>query len=376
MPPSTLALLPPSTLARACHRCSLEELQFALQELGVREEQAQSRAAAELLQLASADDGGAASDGTIGYEAFMAFQRRVGLLQAISAVDHQQAHALEEQHAVAAGAAQHAGSSGGCQAGSPGSSIDDSSFFCDPSPPAGLAWTSGSFDGGDASAGGSSSRLAARAIACRAQSSAFLHRSVAALRWRPAFQAGSQVRGAVLVRATPVETASSSSADSVDVDTEGQPEAASSSKPIHLDSGMRNSAVAMRVGSTASAASSSSSSDSGGSSTADQSLLQKPQRLPPPERGAADGADASDASQRDAAAVWKASRAVQDIVRLVSWDGPPPADAAWRLVAAPCNPHRVLNAAGEALPAAAPGGAQALRVPEQGPCVVGAVLDR
>lgn len=352
----------------------------------MREERAQSRAAAELLQLASADDGGAPGDGTIGYEAFMAFQRRVGLLQAISAVDQQQAHALEEQHAAAAGAAQHLG---GGQAGAAGGSMDEGSLFCDPPSAAGLAWASGSFDGGDAPAGGSSSRVAARAIACRAQSSGAPHRSAAALRWRPPGQAACHQRGTVLVRATSVGTASSSSSscsssDSADFDAE----AVSSSGAAHLDGSVRNSAVAMRVGSSSSAPASSSaaaSSDNGNGSAngssgaADQALLQKPERRPPPQRDAADEPDAATTSQRDAAAVWKASRAVQGIVRLVSGGGPPPADAAWQLVAAPCNPHRVLDAAGEALPAAASGGdhgTQALRVPEQGPCVVGAVLDR
>ncbi|KAL4427713.1 hypothetical protein ABPG75_001802 [Micractinium tetrahymenae] len=375
-------------------RISLEELQFALQELGVREAQAQSRAAAELLQLACADDGGASGDGTIGYEAFMAFQRRVGLLQAISAVDHQQAHVLEEQHAAAAEAAQHPGSSGGAQAGAAGGSVDEGSLFCDPPSAAGLAWASGSFDGGDSSAGGSGSRLAARALACRAQSSSASPSSGAALRWQPPGHPAGHCRGALLVRATPVETASSSSSsisssDSADSDSEAQPEASSRTGATHVCSGVRNSAVAMRVGSSNGAASnngSSSSSGSGSGGAEDQSLLQKPERRAPPERGelplaAAEElpADADAPSQRDAAAVWRASRAVQGIVRLVSGSGPPPADATWQLVAAPCNPHRVLNAAGDALPAAAAGieqCSQVLRVPEEGPCIIGAVLDR
>lgn len=366
---------------------SLEELQFALQELGVREEEAQSRAAAELLQLASADAGGDAGDGTVGYDAFMALQRRVGLLQAISAVDHRQAHALEGRHSAAPVAAQHPGGGSTC------GSLDEGSLFCDPPPAAGLAWSSGSFDGGDACAGGSASRLAARAIACQAQRSRPADSAAAGLRWRPPSQAVAHVRGAVLVRATPVETASSSascsSSDSVDSDGEGQPEAAGSSAAAHLDSGVRNSAVAMRIGSSNGAASSSNGATSasngsgggGGGTAADKALLQKPERRPPPERGVGDAPDdATSASQRDAAAVWKASRAVQGIVRMMSGDGPPPADAAWQLVAAPCNPHSVLDAAGEALPPAA-GPAdepttQALRMPEQGPCVVGAVLDR
>jgi hypothetical protein len=73
-------------LPTACAACSLEELQFALQELGVQEAQEQSRAAAELLQLAASvssssgeggSEGAAEDDGTIGFDAFMAFQRRV-----------------------------------------------------------------------------------------------------------------------------------------------------------------------------------------------------------------------------------------------------------------------------------------------------------
>lgn len=87
-PPPTAPLIPcPPLLPATPPVCSLEELQFALQELGVREAQAQSRAAAELLQLASAGEGGEAAgggasaaeeqgDGTIGFEAFMALQRK------------------------------------------------------------------------------------------------------------------------------------------------------------------------------------------------------------------------------------------------------------------------------------------------------------
>lgn len=89
--PSLTTRVPLLSPLPLCAPCSLEELQFALQELGVQEAQAQSRAAAELLQLAAADaaggaPGGAAGggegeeeeDGTIGFETFMAFQRKVG----------------------------------------------------------------------------------------------------------------------------------------------------------------------------------------------------------------------------------------------------------------------------------------------------------
>ncbi len=44
----------------------------------MREAQAQSRAAAELLQLAAAQDG-SGEDGTIGFDAFMALQRKARL---------------------------------------------------------------------------------------------------------------------------------------------------------------------------------------------------------------------------------------------------------------------------------------------------------
>ena len=398
----------------------------------MHEVRAQSRAAAELLQLASADEdaeggaaegggGGAAvgSDGTIGFEAFMAFQRRVGLLQALSAVDHQQAHLLEV--AVLPAAAETANSS---------SSMDEASLFSDPSRAA-LSWASGSWDSGDASSSGGGSRLAAGA--CRA---APLRRQAGAsggLAWRPAAQAGSRRPGMLVARAF-IETSSSaafgSSSDSADCGVDVQQAAASagslngSAASSHrVGGGALNGVVALHDRQQRGDGSSSSSSSNGtsingsshhssshdvsshgagsngaGSSHNDaasrsQRLLRKPKRrahvdvegaaagarAPPAE----DEAEVSEVDRQGATAVWKATRAVQGIVRLVSQEGPPLANATWQLVPAPSNPHPLLNAAGERVPAAAVGaggapGARvpALRVPEQGPCVVGAVLDR
>ena len=198
--------------------CSLEELQFALQELGVQGAQAQSAAAEELLQLASprgSAAAGADADGTIDFDAFMELQHRVsgressivflllydarlfiqrcwgdscwpscelcihlvlscsdfspgccclpllllclvqvGLLQAITAVDHQQAEMLAGQHVAPASWQQQEQQQNGCVCGSMSdletieTSVDDVIFT-------------------DAMAG--SSRLTAGAAACRAQ---------------------------------------------------------------------------------------------------------------------------------------------------------------------------------------------------------------
>jgi hypothetical protein len=146
-------------------------------------------------------------------------------------------------------------------------------------------------------------------------------------------------------------------------------------------------------GSSHSSGNGSGAADSAASPT--EGLLSKPQRPGPATAAAAytpaaaadqvppgDGAD--EASRRNATAVWRASRTMQGIMRLVSQQGPPPADATWQLVPVPSNRHRLVDAAGAPLPTApvalsggdASGRSQVLRVPGQGPCVIGAVLDR
>lgn len=106
-------------------------------------------------------------------------------------------------------------------------------------------------------------------------------------------------------------------------------------------------------------------------------LLRKPDRWAGPAAGT--GGETDGAATTGAAAGaggWGKSRVVQGIMRLVGQAGPPPADATWQLVASPSLPHAVLNAAGGVVPATACGRRQALRIPDLGPCVVGAVFDR
>jgi hypothetical protein len=326
-------------------RISLEELQFALQELGVRGAGARSRAAAELLQLAAADGGGGSSgDGTIGFEAFMALQRRVGLLQALCALDAEQAGLLERQQREELEAAA-VGSLG---------SADVALSSLDP--------------GG----GGAPSSSGMRAAAAGPRATAERRGAL-----RGGWPAGCGVRrGASVAARAFLETSSaSSSTDS----SQDECEAASSSgssgvgAASRVGPGAANSVVALQdwrrggeqhseaaaapaAAPPAAAAQADSDSGSGASTSSidgEAPVLRKPER-----QG------------------WAASRAVQGILRLVGQAGPPAAAATWQLVAAPANPYAALDAAGGAVPPPALDRPQELRLPEMGPCVIGAVFDR
>lgn len=340
-------------------------------------------------------------------------------------MDHQQAELLqheaqaeEEQPwlAAAVGGAPHPGSSAD---DSLLSSIDDGLIFTDAAGvPLGAASSSGS-------------RFAAGAAACRAE--APRRRGGAgggALAWQPAAgwlgrgrwgrMPGSSVSGSVAARAfLDVSSAYGGSTDSLD-DAE-LAAGSSSSSASRVGGAALNGAVALqqerrpaeqspassngisRNGSSSSNGSSNGSSSNGAAHRPE--LRSKPQRQAPPppggragatldaaeEAAVAAGAPAAEGGSQATTAVWKAARAVQGIVRLVAQPGPPAADATWQLLAAPSNPHPLADAVGEALPpaaalsspasslaAAGPSGwrPQALRMPEHGPCVVGAVLDR
>ena len=462
-------------LCSALPACSLEELQFALEELGVREAQAQSRAAAELLQLAAAQDGSGEEDGTIGFDAFMALQRKarlawpatalpvnvataagppavalpvpanlfcapllicpaqcscltpiftvpslvpllcaslqVGLLQALSAVDHEQAlllavepHPAEEQ--------QWAGSAGlvpnAAYASSSFDSELDSVIFTDVAGQPFSPRSRGSFP--------------AAAAACRAGGGRGAAGS--GLRWQQ--QQGwlgsgrwgrFAARGGVAAHAfidTSNAYSSGSSGSSIDsLDSEGPSAAGSSNGAMaakRADPSARNSVVALHGGAhatlngssngtangssngTANGSSSSSAingSSSPSSTRADadvqpaEPLLQgKPQHAAvaaSEQRQQPENGDAAAASGQ-AVAGWRPPPAIQGIVRLVTQPGPVTADATWQLVPVPSNRVGLLNAAGQALPAQATEAAgqrvQALPVPAQGPCVVGGAFDR
>jgi tetratricopeptide (TPR) repeat protein len=388
----------------------LEELQFALEELGVREAQAQSRAAAELLQLAAAQDGSGEDDGTIGFDAFMALQRKVGLLQAISAVDHKQALLLaEEPHPTEE--QQWAGSSGlmpsAAYASSSFDSELDSIIFTDAS---GQPFSPRSLGGGRGA-------FPAAAAACRAGGGATSLRG--GLRWRQqqgwlgsGRWGGFAARGGVVAHAF-IDTSnayssssSSSSGSSIDSLESESPAAAGSSSggamaAKRVDSSARNSVVALHGSNHATLNGSSSgttngssngssangSSSSNGMQAAAEEQLAEPALRGKPQRAAASASTEQQpevvdlrAAAGQAAARWRPPPAMQGIVRLVSQPGPTTADATWQLVPVSSNRVGLLNAAGQPLPALAADAAgqqlQALPMPAQGPCVVGGDYDR
>ena len=305
-------------------------------------------------------------------------------------MDHQQAHLLEEQQQqqamVEAGSFYPGASSSGSL-----SSSDDGMAFTDA---ADRRWGSG--------AASSSSRFAAGAAACRALSRGVRRGSV--LGWQPQPQGqGLQLaaarwgcqRGSGLAARAFTETSSSS--DSIDVDADmrdGSHHSSSGASPSNNVVALQERRPGEADGSSHSSGNGSGAADSAVSPS--EGLLSKPQRPGPATAAAAytatsatadeapavDGVD--EASRRSATAVWRASRTMQGIMRLVSQQGPPPADATWQLVPVPSNRHRLVDAAGAPLPTApvalgggdASGRSQVLRVPGQGPCVIGAVLDR
>ncbi len=341
----------------------------------------------------------------------------MGLLQALSAVDHEQAllltaepHPAEEQ--------QWAGSPSlvpnAAYASSSFDSELDSVIFTDVAGQPFSPRSRGSFP--------------AAAAACRAGGGSGAMGG--GLRWRQ--QQGwlgsgrwgrFAARGGVAAHAfidTSNAYSSGSSGSSIDsLDSEGPSAAGSSNGAMaakRADPSARNSVVALHGGAHAtlngssngtangssngtafngSSSSSSSSSAINGSSSPSSSvpadtdvqpaepLLQgKPQRAAltaSEQRQQPEGADAAAASGQ-AVAGWRPPPAIQGIVRLVTLPGPVTADATWQLVPVPSNRVGLLNAAGQALPAQATEAAgqrvQALPMPAQGPCVVGGAFDR
>ncbi|KAL4856897.1 putative GTP diphosphokinase CRSH1 [Chlorella vulgaris] len=384
-------------------RISLEELQFALQELGVREVRVQSAAAAELLQLAAADDasgGDGEAEGTIGFEAFMAFQRRVGLLQALSAVDHLQAEELEGQQQYLG-----AGTAPGDSLGSLVSSL--SSFDLGSSPE--------TADSPRASRqGGSSGSSRQAAGACRAQGRS------STLCWQPQGTGQQQLaggrlagrrRGAALAARAFTETSSaslSSSSGSMDDESltssgngsNGKGGRALAGSASRIGSGSVNSVVALNDRRAAAGGSfphrahpaapangvpasapeaAQSSAETPAAEVPSGHLLSKPARVAPPPAPSSTGREhavASHGEARDSLESW---------LGVTAPAGSPPANAIWQLVALPSNPHRVQDATGSVVPIAAgvfssldgeEHVAQALRLPDLGPCVIGAVYDK
>ena len=345
----------------------------------------------------------------------------MGLLQAIASVDHQQAEALEGRPRGEPGSAFPSPSSSG-------SSMDgefDGVIFTDA---AGVPLT------GPGRAAGGSLRPAAVAMA-GAAGRRTPHR--AAADWQPrgwlgsgrwgAFSrsSGSSSRGVAAHAFVDVDRygAGASSTDSLDAEEvqqqqqqqQQQPSSSNGSAHGHSNghangngaahrvaNGARNGAVPLRHGERAA-----SSGSSGGPSSSSAGLagqqgelqlaakpvpgVAPPRPAPvaaaPPEAAAADPAAAEAAaaqastSGRDGTLLVRAPRAVQGILRLVAGAGDPPADTTWQLVPLPRNPYRLANAVGEPLAATAERGSsgervQALRLPEQGPCIIGGAFDR
>lgn len=332
---------------------------------------------------------------------------QVGLLQALSAVDHNQALLLaedphpdeEQQWAGTAGLVPSA-----AYASNSYDSELDSVIFTDAS---GQPFSPRSL-------GGSRGAFPAAAAACRAGGSSSTQRG--GLRWRQqqgslgsgcwgAFAARSGVVAHAFIETSNAYSSGSSGSSIDSLDSEGSTAAAGSSSSSgamaakRVDSNARNSVVALHGGHATMLSGSSSGSANGnsngsavngssspsGSTCADaEPLLQgKPQR-------AAAGASASEAQQPgvgDAAAAggqvvagWRPPAAMQGIVRLVTQPGPTTADATWQLVPVSSNRVGLLNAAGQPLPLLAADAAgqrlQALPMPAQGPCIVGGALDR
>jgi hypothetical protein len=387
-------------------RISLEELQFALQELGVRELRVQSAAAAELLQLAAADDssgGDGEAEGTIGFEAFMAFQRRVGLLQALSAVDHLQAEELEGQQQQYFGA----GTAPGDSLGSLVSSM--SSFDLGSSPESAVS-PRASRQGGSSG----SSKLAAGA--CRAQGRS------STLCWQPQGMGQQQLpggrlagrrRGAALAARAFTETSSASlSSSSGSMDDESLTSSGSGSNgngkggralagsASRIGSGSVNSVVALNDRRAAAGGSfphrahpaapangvpasapeaAQSSAETPAAEVPSGHLLSKPARVAPPPAPSSTGREHAVASHGEG------HDSLESWLGVLAPAGSPPANAIWQLVALPSNPHRVQDATGTVVPTAAgvfssldgeEHVAQALRLPDLGPCVIGAVYDK